>query len=323
MRRTFILTPSIYAVLVATTTTALAGPLNPPPGPVTSTYKTLNDVRPGTPIHQSDLPFTITQPGSYYLAENLEIAPGPGYYAVAIDPFPASQSRAGSVTLDLNGFSIRWQGTSTPTPLSFGVYVSSVEGPQVTIRNGHISGFGVGVQALNGVTIEGVNFAYNGVFPNGGGVVVTGGTQTIVRDCTFVRNVVGLRFDNDTGLNQYGGSTVDTCVFTLNSNGLQADSGVTVRGSTFSWSIFDALSLGSDNVVDSCVLQRNYANMPGAILVSGDRNRVKGCTVENNQRGGIRVAGNNNTIEDNTIVGNCTDESTVNGGPPRSRHPQT
>lgn len=305
---------AVCAVLVACTATAPAGPLNPPSGPVTSTFKTLNDVRPGTPIHQSDLPLTITQPGSYYLAENLEFAPGAGFAAVAISLLPASESRAGSVTLDLSGFSIRWQGTSNPTPSSFGVYVSPVEGPQITIRNGQISGFGVGVQALNGVTLESMNLAYNGVFPNGGGVVIAGGTQTIVRACTFVRNSVGLRFDNDTGLNQYGGSSVDACVFNLNSNGLQADAGVAVRESTFSWNIFEALTVGSDNIVERCILQRNYANMPAAILVSGDRNRITGCTVENNQRGGIRVTGNNNTVEANSIVGNCTNESTVNGG---------
>ena len=50
---------------------ALAGPLNPPAGPVTSTYKTLTEVEPRIAINLTNTPgdansvFKITQRGSY------------------------------------------------------------------------------------------------------------------------------------------------------------------------------------------------------------------------------------------------------------------
>src|SRR5262245_39743009 len=56
---------------------ALAGPLDPPAGPVTGTYKTLQQVEPR--IDVATLPGSETcahiiwQPGSYYLSGNLSV----------------------------------------------------------------------------------------------------------------------------------------------------------------------------------------------------------------------------------------------------------
>src|SRR5262245_50105057 len=83
--------------------TALAGPLNPPVGPVTSTYKTLSDVEPRTAINATNTPgdatclFRITTPGSYYLTGNVTGVPGKAIITVA------NAGQVG-VTIDLNGF---------------------------------------------------------------------------------------------------------------------------------------------------------------------------------------------------------------------------
>jgi hypothetical protein len=71
----------------------LAGPINPPPGPVTSTYKTLTEVEPRTPISG---PINIINNGSYYLTGNINGAAGQDVITIA----------ANYVTLDLNGFTI-------------------------------------------------------------------------------------------------------------------------------------------------------------------------------------------------------------------------
>src|ERR1039457_4716258 len=47
------------------------GALTPPPGVPTPTMLTLSQVEPRTPI--SSVPFTITQPGSYYLTANVTL----------------------------------------------------------------------------------------------------------------------------------------------------------------------------------------------------------------------------------------------------------
>ena len=80
------------------------GSLTPPgvPGP---TMLTLNQMEPRTPI--SSAPYTISQPGSYYLTANLTVASGD-----AID------INANGVTLDLNGFTISSTDPATPARAS-------------------------------------------------------------------------------------------------------------------------------------------------------------------------------------------------------------
>ena len=94
-----------------------------PPGAPAPTMKTLQQVEPRVPI--SSAPFTITQPGSYYLTTNLTVSGG---NAITI--------AANGVTLDLNGFTI----SSTANPAS-GTAVLIGSGPRdITILNGFIRG---------------------------------------------------------------------------------------------------------------------------------------------------------------------------------------
>src|SRR5919108_5765842 len=65
-----------------------------PPGPPGPTMKTLAQIEPRTPI--GSLPFTITDPGSYYLTTNLSGAAN--NHGISIN--------ASDVTLDLNGFAL-------------------------------------------------------------------------------------------------------------------------------------------------------------------------------------------------------------------------
>lgn len=105
----------------------LAGPLNPPAGPVTSTYKTLAEVEPRIAINATNTPgdadsvFKITTSGSYYLAGNVTSANGK--YGIEI--------AASNVTLDLNGFSV----IGVPGSLS-GVAGPSAD--EVTVKNGTV-----------------------------------------------------------------------------------------------------------------------------------------------------------------------------------------
>ena len=61
---------------------AVAGPLNPPAGPVTSSYKTLTEVEPRIAINSTNTPgdadstFRITQSGPYYPTGNITAAAG-------------------------------------------------------------------------------------------------------------------------------------------------------------------------------------------------------------------------------------------------------
>jgi parallel beta-helix repeat protein len=69
------------------------GPLSPP-GPPAPTMKTLSQVEPRTAI--TNLPYTISVPGSYYVTTNLTGVAGSAGISVS----------ANNVTIDLNGFSL-------------------------------------------------------------------------------------------------------------------------------------------------------------------------------------------------------------------------
>ena len=103
------------------------GALTPPPGPPAPTMKTLDQLdaklEPRTPI--SLLPFTISQPGSYYLTGNLAVTTG---NAIIIT--------TNGVTLDLNGFTI----SSTANPAAGTAIVPNLDLRDITIVNGHIRG---------------------------------------------------------------------------------------------------------------------------------------------------------------------------------------
>ena len=156
-----------------------------PPGAPAPTMKTLAQIEPRVPI--SSAPFTISQPGSYYLTTNLTVSGGD---AITI--------ATNGVTLDLNGFTI----SSTANSAS-GVAVLIDGGLQdITIQNGHIRGgvtnngsgifsgpgFGYGIY-YSGSDLQ--NVRVSGVSVSGcqyGGINVGDGASTTVENCV-VRTV--------------------------------------------------------------------------------------------------------------------------------------
>lgn len=95
---------------------ALAGPLSPPAGPPSPTMKTLDQIEPRRVL--SSLPssataqFSITEPGQYYLTEDVSCPSGKSCIEVVCP---------GDVSIDLNGFSLvgapgALDGISCPGP---------------------------------------------------------------------------------------------------------------------------------------------------------------------------------------------------------------
>jgi len=152
-----------------------------PPGPPAPTMKTLQQVEPRVPI--SSAPFTISQPGSYYLTTNLTVSGG---NAITI--------ATNGVTLDLNGFTI----SSTANPPSGRAVLINAGLRDITIQNGHIRG---------GVTNNG-----SGVFSGpgfGDGIYYSGSEPQNVRvsgvsvsGCRYAGIYVGLE----------ASTTVENCV---------------------------------------------------------------------------------------------------------------
>jgi hypothetical protein len=125
---TFILHPSSFVLAQGTLT---------PPGAPAPTMKTLDQVKPRTPI---SAPGTfLTAPGSYYLTTNL-VTGSANADGITV--------RASNVTIDLNGFSIiSTFGAGTDSPVGIRIDGSLSEVANVTVRNGQITGFDRAVRA--------------------------------------------------------------------------------------------------------------------------------------------------------------------------------
>jgi hypothetical protein len=186
----------LFTLALQPSTLLAQGSLTPPGAPA-PTMKTLQQVEPRVPI--STAPFTISQPGSYYLTTNLTVSGGD---AITI--------ATNGVTLDLNGFTI----SSTANPAS-GTAVLIGGGPQdITIQNGHIRG---GVTNDGSGVFNGPGFWY-GIYYSGSGLQNVRVSGVSVSGCLYA----GIYVDDGAS------TTVENCVVrTVGSWGIIAN---TIRG---------------------------------------------------------------------------------------------
>jgi parallel beta-helix repeat protein len=280
---------------------AVAGPIDPPVGPVSPTMKTLDQVRPGTVI--DSVPFNITASGTYYLTGNLQFS-GSG---------PAISVDAPDVTLDLSGFTL-----SGPVPAVAGDdgVLTTAAGTNLRLSNGSIKGFNIGVNApardaqVVGVRVSGcvqgiyaapvlisecsafenagvgiTTLVSQYVIPgygavNSGGVVVERCSATANGEAGFLIGEGTLLVDSSASVNKrYGVYSTGPCrIQRCTVVGTVADAAAGLPGYGI------GLATGS-NVTDTTV--RGCAS--GGIFLEASRNAVKGCNVSFN--GGFGIGG--------------------------------
>ena len=158
-----ILAASIGGLLFTETAGFSQGSLTPPGAPA-PTMKSLDQIEARTPI--SAAPFTISNPGSYYLTTNLTGAVSGSGITIS----------ANNVTLDLNGFAV--QGV----PFSASGIVLSGTSTNVTVRNGTISGWGTyGILfGTYGYLSQNLVLEHLTVSANGNGIA---GANCVVQNC--------------------------------------------------------------------------------------------------------------------------------------------
>lgn len=223
----------VVAVLAAGAAMGL-GPIDPPPGPITSTGKTLTEVEPRIAINPVNTPgdadsvYKITQPGSYYLTGNLTGVSGKHGIEIA----------ARDVRLDLCGFTLAGAAGSLN-----GIHAENAGHRAAAVKNGTVSswgGYGVNLIMVRGSSVSDVTAVANGSI----GIAVASNSR--LTNCVSRQNPVGIvaesgcvltgcaSYDDDsTGIVANTGSVVQNCsVFNAGQVGIYADIGCTVIGCT-------------------------------------------------------------------------------------------
>lgn len=270
------------------------GNLEPPLAPAPM-FKTLADAEARVPI--SAAPFTITNPGSYYLTRNLT-STGQGIVI-----------RADRVTLDLNGFFLQGPGSG------YGIHIAgATNNPRrdIAVRNGTIGSFGTG---LFGERVLGGRFEDLMVITNNGrGIAlyaVSGRCDRIwIERCVMAGNasdgILLLAHDGE-----ISGVTVQDCI--VRENGL---SGIYLVAQKQQGRCFG-------NVVRGCLVASNGGRylgpgiLYGGILLEGreggacEANRVEDCLVSEHPTNAAAVALDGteaicrgNVVEGCTLYGN-------------------
>ncbi|TVQ59519.1 MAG: hypothetical protein EA379_10655 [Phycisphaerales bacterium] len=321
----------IAATLAASLGAFAVADLNPPPGPIAPTMRSLDQIEPRTPVQSlpgsSAAIHVISQPGSYYLTGDI-VGDGTRH---------GIQINISNVTLDLNGFSLRATGGSG----SFnGVHMPNFR-VNVVIKNGNVFNWpGSGVNALidsgrieritassngewgisnaigafstNIVTCEAFNNGAGGILAGSNGVVidcvarantgngiVIGSNGTISNSAATATTIAGT--GTGRGFVLGAGSMATNCVASNNGSfGFEVGSGVVVRNSI-------ARSNGSDGffaafnsaLLVNCTAVSNSG--PGFTLDQGTT--LRDSTANSNNGPGIR-AFLRCVVVNNTAAGN-------------------
>lgn len=304
--------PVAAAAIVVATGSLLAGPLNPPSGPIASTYKTLTEVEPRIAINAINTPgntasvFRITQPGSYYLTANVVGESGKHGIDIA----------SSGVTLDLNGFEVIGNGAASG---AFDGVRTATGIKNVTVRNGHVRSWGDdGVELANIVNSIGARVENVQATGNGGSGIVCSTDNGHVIQCSAVGNTgIGLAvgqggsvldstaFTNgDDGIHVGFGCTITNCTSDNNTgDGIEASNGTTISGCSFLANGGSGINIFSSITVRNCTAVSN--TLYG---IDADTScHIEGCTANSNQLDGIRI-GSRGVVRNNLANSNGPSE---------------
>jgi hypothetical protein len=316
---------TIAAFLAVAAPISLAGDVNPPPGPVTSTGITLAEivdqrtdienqaddalqqlvaVDPGVAIESlsgdAGHAFIITQPGRYYLSGNYF---GDGANTV-IDV------RASDVDIDLRGFMITGDAFFSNTGAWAIDTIGGVD--NVTVRNGTVYLFGD--NAGGGIRLNGEHCVVEDVrvVVSQGSAINVGGAARVER-CAVFGTVGGIRVGEGSSVQDCqtsvvvgagfvidGTSSVDNCTADACDTGF-----VGSHGTVFDGCVASRNDTGFD--VIGCVLRACSAQSNGQNGFRALQSRLTICSASANVEAGFHLAAGNHVTRcsaiDNTLGG--------------------
>ena len=239
-----------------------------PPGAPAPTMKTLEQVEPRTTV--TNLPYTISAPGSYYLTSNL----------IGVTSQNGITIQSADVTLDLNGFELLGVAGALA-----GIKVSGTQSG-LYIHNGTLRGWGAG--GVDGFQAESIHLEKLRALGNTG-FGLSGGNVGLFIDCIAISNTTH-------GIASVGMGLVRGCL--AKSNGGWGISSVgPVRECSAQENGYGGIA-SSTSVIDS---DAEYNTGEGILVEFGGQ--VSGCTVKLNTGNGI-TASQGSDIADCTVYNN-------------------
>ncbi|MBA4387186.1 MAG: hypothetical protein C0404_04335 [Verrucomicrobia bacterium] len=297
------------ALLTVVTTTGLGqGSLVPPPealsnGVPVSVMKSIDQVEPRKII--DSLPYTITQPGSYYLVSNLTGQVNAHGIIIACN----------DVRVDLGGFALNGVSNSWNA-----IHVSAPIVENLVVRNGLIRGWGPGgPNATTGFGLMASNamdvvISDLKAFGNACGGLYVGDNAMIDRCAAYGNGYAakGMTTPLDSGIQCGYYGTIKDCKARGNRGaGIFVGPHSRINGCTSSENNADGIKGNSFCTIRDCVANMNRSQ--GITVFSMCRVtentccqngfNVQGAVIDGSGTG-IRVAGNNNLIEKNILVQN-------------------
>lgn len=268
-----------------------------PPGPPAPTMRTLEQIEPRIPVDDGHTPgngafrYRITEPGSYYLTENLIGQPEQGGISIETE----------NVTLDLNGFALIGVSGSNS-----GVYAGH-NTTSTLICNGSIRGWGInGIDAYDSANghfdrLRASGNRRSGLYFGAGSTVENcsaedNGDRGIFADFGSTIRACTARGNKGTGMLVRAGSTVSGCSVRENSNGgiILAD-GATISHCAATKNGYYGFWIGDHSTVDACAAAENGG--PG--IFGTYHLTIKGCAADGNTSHGIHML-------DHSVVSDCT-----------------
>jgi hypothetical protein len=235
--------------------------------------KTIAESEPRIPIHLSELPKTIVNPGSYYLAEDAQTATA----SITI--------AANFVSIDLAGFTIGLP--DSPSPI---VALSAVH--HVAVRNGFVVGaFGaIDLESAADVLLEGVqvsgwgskvgdrsNVSHCQFRSASGGIGFVCGDECIVTDSQFV-------IDAGSGIVNLGSRALLERAVIRNGDGVSLG-----YGSIVSHSVIFGDDLAITGSASVSVLESSIRSSGDSVIQLGDDARIVNSHVEGGHTEGINL----------------------------------
>jgi hypothetical protein len=285
----------IFLAIIGAATLALAGPLNPPAGPVAPTGKTTQEVfdkvtasEPRIAINATNTPgdansvFKITQPGSYYLTGSFTGVAGKRGIEIT----------SGNVTIDLRGFTLRGVPGSLDGIASTVPTLKSIVVRDGSLRDWGGDGVDLGTESTIAARVEGVS-----CFSNDGAGVTVGNYGVVDRcqvdncdgrgvagaaACTISRCVVS--FSGLACFDLGSNSTISESTAQSGTNGFKLGVGSTARNCISVFNTVSGFEISSGTLTE-CVATYN----DGDGILAGDGCTITRCTAQFNDLSGIRA----------------------------------